>query len=275
MSRATSTEPIAPYLNVQMRHRIGALELDVDFKLDKPWTILFGPSGSGKTTILRVLTGLVSPDEALIECTAASGRPRSAKILFNDTRTKRHLAPCERGIGFAPQQASLFPHMSVMENVGYGIKIPPHGEPENRRAYLNSILETLRLSGGEAQRANLARALATKLAVPSLSCNLFLFDEPFTGLEAGLRDELISDLREWLSQAGIPVLSVTHDVAEAFQLGAEVIKLAEGRVVAQGPVEVVLAEERKRLLAQLGEPTSQNRDVGHPQSASTEPYLSG
>ena len=264
-SRATRTEPIAPYLNVQMRHRIGALELNVEFKLTKQWTILFGPSGSGKTTILRVLTGLVRPDEAVIECTAAPGSSRSVKILFNDTRTNRHLASYKRGIGFAPQQARLFPHMSVIDNLGYGVKTPPHGGTGDRLANLHSILEIMRiaplakkypsnLSGGEAQRANLARALATALAIPSLSCNLFLFDEPFAGLETGLRDELIADLRGWLSKAGVPVLSVTHDVAEAFQLGAEVIKIAEGRVVEQGPVESVLAEERVRLLRQLDNP---------------------
>ena len=90
-----------------------------------------------------------------------------------------------------------------------------------------------------------------------------------------LRDGLIANLRERQKRELMPVLSVTHDVAEAFQLGAEVIKIADGKVVAQGPVEVVLAEERKRLLAQLGEPASQSRDLGHPQPSSTEPYLSG
>jgi molybdate transport system ATP-binding protein len=93
---------------------------------------------------------------------------------------------------------------------------------------------------------------------------ILLLDEPFTGLELPLRDLLISNFFAWQSKYGTPVLSVTHDVAEAFQLGAEVIKLADGKVVEQGPVDVVLADERARLLAQLNRPISQNRDVGHP-----------
>jgi molybdate transport system ATP-binding protein len=105
------------------------------------------------------------------------------------------------------------------------------------------------LSGGEAQKAAVARAVAS--AAIGLERNVLLLDEPFNGLDLRVRDELLIRLRDWLAVWKIPVLSVTHDVAEAFQLGAEVIKLAEGRVVAQGPVEVVLAEERARLLAQL------------------------
>ena len=80
---------------------------------------------------------------------------------------------------------------------------------------------------------------------------MLLLDEPFSGLDAVLRDELLRDLQAWLRERGTTVLSVTHDVGEAFQLGAEVIKLAEGRVVEQGPVEEVLAGERRRLLEQL------------------------
>jgi molybdate transport system ATP-binding protein len=80
---------------------------------------------------------------------------------------------------------------------------------------------------------------------------LLLLDEPFNGMDIALRDEIMRDMREWTEKNDVCVLSVTHDVAEAFQLGAEVIKIAEGKVVAQGPVEVVLAEERERLLKQL------------------------
>jgi molybdate transport system ATP-binding protein len=80
---------------------------------------------------------------------------------------------------------------------------------------------------------------------------LLQLDEPFAGLDTVVRDQLLVELRAWVTRREIPVLSVTHDVGEAFQLGAEVIKIADGRVVAQGPVGEVLAEERRRLMEQL------------------------
>ena len=102
------------------------------------------------------------------------------------------------------------------------------------------------LSGGEAQRLNLARALAAPRS------RMLLLDEPFSGMDGARRERILPYIRNKAARDSVPVLSVTHDVAEAFQLGAEVIKLAEGRVVEQGPVEVVLAQERARLLVQLG-----------------------
>jgi molybdate transport system ATP-binding protein len=117
-----------------------------------------------------------------------------------------------------------------------------------KRFHIEALLEKRpgQLSGGEAQRVSLARAAMAGRQ------RLLLLDEPFTGLDVPLRDALIANLLEWQKESGTPILSVTHDVGEAFQLGAEVIKLADGRVVEEGPVEVVLAAERVRLLEQLG-----------------------
>jgi molybdate transport system ATP-binding protein len=105
------------------------------------------------------------------------------------------------------------------------------------------------LSGGERQRVAIARAATAAVSLGEGS--VLLLDEPFTGQDVRLRDELIEELRGWLVLMERPVLSVTHDVGETFQLGTEVIKIAEGRVVQQGPVAQVLAEERERLLEQL------------------------
>jgi molybdate transport system ATP-binding protein len=256
-------------LTVEIRKRIGSLDVDVSFQLNQPWTILFGPSGSGKTTILRAIAGLTRPDVGRIVLYPkdVSGTPDGDVLV--DTETGLQLPSHRRQMRMAPQAVSLFPHLTVLQNVRYGMLAARNKEQDKEvnAAALKALalfrIEHLaaqrpaELSGGEAQRVNLARAAA------ATECKLLMLDEPFSGLDMKLRDELILSLRERQEQRRIPVLSVTHDVAEAFQLRAEVIKIAEGKVVAQGPVEVVLAEERERLLTQLGNPTPQTRDVGH------------
>jgi molybdate transport system ATP-binding protein len=249
-------------LTVDIRKRVGTLDIDVSFKLGKPWTVLFGPSGSGKTTILRVIAGLTRPDDGRIVLFPREVSERSGGEILVDTSTGFYLPLHRRHVAMSPQASSLFPHMTVLENVRYGM-LSAHNDEQDKEvtAQALKVLELFRLqhlashrpaelSGGEAQRVNLARAAAVT------GCRLLMLDEPFSGLDVKLRDELIADLLERQERRWAPVLSVTHDVAEAFQLGAEVIKLADGRVVAQGPVEVVLAEERARLLAQLGGPRS-------------------
>ena len=132
-------------------------------------------------------------------------------------------------------------------------------DPEKRRRLVDEVLELFclsalaermphDLSGGERQKVLVARAAASAVTDGR---NLLLLDEPFNGLDLRVRDELLEELHQWLSRWKTPVLSVTHDVGEAFQLGAEVIKIAEGHVVQQGPVATVLAEERARLMEQL------------------------
>ena len=235
-----------------MRHRIGVLDIDVDFELTKPWTVLFGPSGSGKTTILRAIAGLLRSDCAKIVSTRSSGR-----LTLVDGEAGVWTPPHRRSIPLASQRPNLFMHLTVLENMKYGY--PRAGSPaeQDRIDDLVASLPTLfqishmldkrpaELSGGEAQCVNLARATMTRQS------RLLLLDEPFTGLDFALRGSLITRLLEWQAESQIPVLSVTHDVAEAFLLDAEVIKLAEGRVLQQGPVASVLAEERARLLDQL------------------------
>jgi molybdate transport system ATP-binding protein len=243
------------HLDVQMRHRQGALVFDLAFELREPWTVLFGPSGSGKTTVLRAIAGLMRPEVGRIVL-----RPRGgvAKEVLLDTAAKTFVPAHLRKVRFSAQTAALFPNLTVRRNVAYGVRSA--GEDANVTTTVTDALERFRLSGlamkmpaqlsgGERQRVAVARAAVSAVAVSGGS--LLLLDEPFAGLDLRLRDELLIDLREWLGAAGTPVLSVTHDVGEAFQLGAEVIKMAEGRVVQQGPVGAVLVEERRRLMEQL------------------------
>lgn len=253
--QASAIYPHTARLSVKLRHHIGALQINAEFEITQPWTILFGPSGSGKSTILRAIAGLLRPDFAAI-----FSNPRevskSGRTLV-DTQNGIWLPPHKRGVAWAAQRPALFPHMTVLENIRFGC--PGVGSP-GERDYVEELIEEIpklfriehlldrrpnELSGGEAQRVNLARATMVRGAC------ILLLDEPFSGLDLPLRDELIVDLRLWQERFKIPILSVTHDVTEALQLGAEVIRISDGKVVLKGPANEVLAAERSRLLEQL------------------------
>lgn len=258
-TQAQAAQPkLAPTsLSVRMRHRVGALEVDVDFRLDKPWTILFGPSGSGKTTILRAIAGLLRPDEGRIVLTEMSGAALETSYALVDTDIGVFMPPHQRKTRMAAQQPNLFPHRSALGNLMYAL--PVNVDVHAIRRWEEGATRLLsdfdlaekggslpaQLSGGEAQRLNLARAVAAP------DSRMLLLDEPFAGMDAPRRERILPYLRDKAAYDSIPILSVTHDVAEAFQLGAEVIKIAEGKVVEQGPVELVLAQERVQLLRQL------------------------
>jgi molybdate transport system ATP-binding protein len=238
-------------LSVNLRHRVGALLVDVDFCLTAPWTVLFGPSGSGKTTLLRAIAGFVRPD---------AGRIAYRETVLVDDAAGVFLPAHARPVRSAAQSARLFPHMTVMANVLYGCGW--YQQREQEREVAEQVMAVFQveglakrmpsdLSGGERQRVATARAvLAATTAGPPGSA-LLLLDEPFAGLDTGLRDAILPELWGWVRERGIPVVSVTHDVAEAFQLLPDVLKIAEGRVVLQGEVCVVLAKERERLLGRL------------------------
>lgn len=238
-------------LAAQIQHRLGAIQVDVRFALTEPWTVLFGPSGSGKTTVLRTIAGFVRPDSGRIA--------RGDHVLFDST-TGVFLPGHQRPVRSAAQTARLFPHRTLRWNTMYG-----NGWSSKPADAMEIVEETMKLfrltaladrmprdlSGGERQRGSVARAVVSAVTYDGPGKPLLLLDEPFSGLDNAMRDELLPELQAWLRRQKIPVLSVTHDVGEAFQLGAEVIKLAEGRVVRQGPVSEVLGEERLRLLEQL------------------------
>jgi molybdate transport system ATP-binding protein len=231
-----------------MQHRVGALSLDVAFNLTQPWTVLFGPSGSGKTTVLRAIAGFVHPDAGKIVCGTTVLVDRAAKVFV-----PAHARP----VRSAGQSARLFPNLTIRENIAYGVRSQSVG---SAAATVDAAMERFRLrsfthkpprelSGGERQRVAVVRAAAA--AVSLGPGTLLLLDEPFTGLDLARQEELLDELKTWLAEKSVPVLSVTHDVGEAFQLGAEVIRIDDGKVVAQGPVAEVLAEDRRRVMDQL------------------------
>lgn len=240
-----------PLLTVRLQHTVGALSLDVEFGLTEPWTVLFGPTGSGKTTVLRAIAGFVRPDAGLIV--------RGETVLVD--RANGVFVPAyERPIRTAGQMARLFPHRTVRWNATYGAG--GTAKPGETKGVVEEMMRLFRLSelaermprdlsGGEKQRVSVVRAVISAITFDGPGKALLLLDEPFSGLDNTMRDDLLAELRECLGRWKMPVLSVTHDVGEAFQLGAEVVKIADGRLVQQGPVATVLAEERSRLLEQL------------------------
>ena len=243
-------------LTVSIKHRIGAISLDATFALTKPWTVLFGPSGSGKTTVLRAIAGFVRPD---------SGSILRGETVLVDRAAHVFVPAYRRPVRSAGQTARLFPNITVRWNTVYGSgwTSKPHDAMEVARQVLALFrLKELEdrlprdLSGGERQRASVARAVVSAITFEGPRTALLLLDEPFTGLDHAMRDELLVELREFLMQWKTPVLSVTHDVGEAFELGAEVIRIAEGKIMQQGPVAEVLGEERLRLMSQLRVGTS-------------------
>jgi molybdate transport system ATP-binding protein len=234
-----------------MRHRVGAVSLDVNFALTQPWTVLFGPSGSGKTTVLRAIAGFVRPD---------AGRIETAGEVLWDSATKVFVPPHKRAVRSAGQMARLFPHMTVVRNICYGSG--RYSKPHDAQEVADQVMDSFGLrqlaermpkdlSGGERQRASVARALVSAITFEGTDRPLLLLDEPLAGLDLAMRDQMVAELKGWTEQWKIPVLSVTHAVGEAFQLEAEVLKLGDGKVTEQGPVAEVLAEERQQLLRQL------------------------
>ena len=154
------------------------------------------------------------------------------------------------------QHTALFPHMTAIENVLFALKTRDGAPHSERVAAARRLLRRFHtrdaagkyprmLSGGEQQRVALARAIAS-------SPHLLLLDEAFTGLQTHLRAELVDEVKAWQRASGVPVVSVTHDVAEALACADDVLRIADGRIVGQGVPQDVLADERAALLRQLG-----------------------
>ncbi len=244
---AEATLQRVPHHRLAVHRQLGPLRLDVDLTLSAPWTLIFGPSGSGKSSLLRAACGLL--DRNGVEFSRHN--PTGQWLSLSTSATHR------RSLSYAPQNPTLFPHLTVLENALFPSQSARNDS--NHKPLAEEVLELFEvrtyadrlpreLSGGERQRVNLARAFAVPEA------KLMLLDEPFSGVDRAMRDALLPRMQEWLIQRGIPVLSVSHDVDEALLLGAEVVVLASGSVVNQGVAVEVLSEERVRMLKALGYP---------------------
>ncbi|HVZ82588.1 MAG TPA: ATP-binding cassette domain-containing protein [Terracidiphilus sp.] len=230
-------------LDFALELRKSVFSLQVEARFTSEWTVIFGPSGAGKSTLLRLLAGLDQPDR---------GRIALDDHLLTDTASHLHVKPGARRLGFVAQHPALFPHLGITANVRYGIRGLNAAQAASRVEEALSLVGAIDLlnrrprdlSGGEAQRVALARALAP---LP----RLLLLDEPFSALDGAASDALLLRLRPWLRAHGIQAVQVTHDATDAYTADAEVALLRAGRIVAQGPAPIALAEERVRILQRL------------------------
>ena len=207
----------------------------VDFSCSVPkgkTLVLFGHSGSGKSTVLQMISGLVSPDNL-------SDKENSAKIYI-DSIDCSNLHPAKRNVGMVFQNAVLFPHLRVDDNVAYGLRCKGFSKKESRimaSEFLKkfnlqdfSTRDVTSLSGGEAQRVSLARTLIVKPKV-------ILFDEPFSALDKPLAKTLATDIKNLQNEQNFTSVLVTHDKEEAKLLGDFVFKMEKGKVIWQGSID--------------------------------------
>jgi molybdate transport system ATP-binding protein len=217
--------------------------LDVDFHAAPGFTIVFGASGAGKTTLLDCIAGLIEPD---------SGRIAIGEQILFDAAGRIHLPAEKRNMGYVFQDLALFPHLTVEENVEYGLSHLPRAERNQRTAAILAAFRVPHLartrpgkiSGGERQRVALARALVTDPGV-------LLLDEPLAALDAATKSRIIDDLRAWNEAHRIPILYVTHSREEVFALGESALVLDRGRILAEGTPHEVLSAPQQETVARL------------------------
>src|SRR6188472_1256470 len=205
----------------------------------RQFVTLLGPSGCGKTTLLRIIAGLETPT--------------AGDVYFGDERVT-HRPPQARPLGFAFQRYALFPHLTVLENVAFGLKV--RGVPaKKRRQRAQQMLELVHLpdlanrlpsqiSGGQAQRVALARALAPEPSV-------LLLDEPLTALDAKVREDLRAEIKDLQSRLSITTIMVTHDQHEAMEMADRIVVMNRGRIEQIGRAADLYERPASRFVAQF------------------------
>ena len=221
-------------IEVSVRHDFGGFALDVDFNAPMGVTALFGKSGTGKTSVIQAVAGLLRPDAGRI---VVNGR-----CLF-DSEGGVDLPVHRRRLGYVFQDARLFPHLSVAENLRYAARAQRRAVDKVEEARVVEMLgigdlltrRPAGLSGGERQRVAIGRAL---LSAPEM----LLLDEPLAALDEARKGEILPYLERLRDAAGLPILLVSHAVSEVARLATTVVVLSEGRVVRVGPTGDILSD---------------------------------
>src|SRR5262245_30166793 len=230
-------------LEVAIAKRFDGFRLEVAFTIESGVGIFFGPSGSGKSLTLRSIAGTFQPDGGRI---VIDGEP------LYDSAQQINLPPQQRRVGYVPQHYALFPHLTAEENIKFGLRELSRRTRKHRVSELFELfglqgLERRRpreLSGGQQQRVALARAIAVQ---PRLR----LLDEPFAALDTPLRSTLRQELAQIQARLGITILMVTHDLADAFALGQQVIVFDHGQIIQQGTRDDIFFRPATQRAAEL------------------------
>ncbi len=218
-----------------------------DFGLDRislhvehgKYLVLLGPTGTGKTVLLETIAGL--------------NRPTTGRIVINGEDVT-HLEPEKRHLGVVYQDYALFPHLSVFDNIGFGLRLKGATKQQTRKSVeeMTDFLEIAhllkrrpnRLSGGERQRVALARALVMKPYV-------LLLDEPLSALDRASRDRIQEELRRIHAELSVTIVHITHNLKEAFSLADRLAVMKDGRLLQEGPPETLFTSPRDRSVAEL------------------------
>jgi len=218
-------------LRVDVSKKLGEFSLEASFTSEGRVTGLFGASGAGKSSLVGMIAGLLRPDRGVIALDDE---------ILDDTNKGVHVPPHRRRIGYVFQDARLFPHLSIRQNLDYGRRmnrLPDDPAQSKRVTELLDIGHLFdrrpgKLSGGERQRVALGRALLSKP-------RLLLLDEPLGSLDAGRKVEILPYLVRLRDEANVPMVYVSHDAAEMRQLATQIVMLRDGRVTALGGVKVL------------------------------------
>ena len=220
-------------LRVDIAKQLGEFSLSASFESEGRVTGLFGASGAGKTSLINVIAGLLTPDRGSI---AVDGE------TLDDTAAGVHVPPHRRRIGYVFQDARLFPHLDVRQNLDYGRRMNRLADDPAQRRRVTDLLDIGsllnrrpgQLSGGERQRVALGRALLSKP-------RLLLLDEPLGSLDEERKVEILPYLVRLRDEAGVPMVYVSHDAAELRQVATQIVMLQRGRVTSFGAVKVLAA----------------------------------
>lgn len=219
-------------LDLMLRHQLKGFLLDVAFETTCQTLALFGPSGAGKSLTLQAIAGLIQPDFGRIII--------NEKPVF-DSQTGLNIPPHQRQVGYVMQEYTLFPHLTVAQNIAYGLRKQSTGVTRQAVAEMLDLIQMTdqanhypaELSGGQKQRVALARAIVTQP-------QLLLLDEPFSALDAPTRAQLRLELRNIPAQVKPPMLLVTHDLAEANILADQMVIYHQGQILQTGtPAEIM------------------------------------